>query len=500
MRSIGASKLSLSSITTEQLWEKSGRLAGAGAELMRFKDRKGTRFLLAPTHEEEVTALVGSLVTSHKELPLRVYQVGRKYRDERRPRAGLLRGKEFTMKDLYTFDSTEAAALETYAAVQAAYKALFDELRLPYLVADADSGSMGGSLSHEYLYPSPTGEDTILSCITCRYTANSEAATPRPSEPLQLQPDRSEIGVHHTISTDRKILINTYYMRNSSDRLGGITPNEVNLHRIKELVPEMDPSISHPLDLFFENFTPYPSEKGHSQVINLFDSALPYPLAESSFSNHTDHPSAKAFMADKRIPTTSITRHPENDKPLSLLKSRVGDECPRCESGHLRSTNAIELGHTFHLGTRYTKPLGAYVFGANQKKIPMEQGCHGLGVSRMIAAIAEGVRDRHGLSWPTVVAPFEVCVITHPEAKAEGEHIYDILKTGGIDVIYDDREKSLVWKMKDADLVGYPVTIVLGRAWKTEGKVEIQSRRNGNGDVMAEPQDINRLVKSLLEQ
>jgi len=486
MRSLGASKLALSSISSEKLWEKSGRLAKGGAELMRFKSRGGIKHLLAPTHEEEITTLIGSTVSSYKQLPLRVYQIGRKYRDERRPRAGLLRAKEFTMKDLYTFDATEAAALDTYADVQVAYRALFDELGLPYLVAEADSGNMGGNLSHEYLYSSSTGEDTIISCTSCPYTANSEAATSRPSPRAQLQPSREEITVHHSITTDKKTLVNTYYLRSSVNALGNLTANEVNLHRIKELVPDLDPSVSHPLDLFLEHFTPFSTTEttNHSQIINLFDSALPFPLTGSSFSNHTDHAAAKTFIADKRIPTTSINTHPSTNAPLSLLKSRIDDSCPHCSEGRLKSTTAIELGHTFHLGTRYSVPLGAVVANADQQWTALQQGCHGLGVSRMIAAIAEGHRDNKGLGWPRVVAPFEVCVVCHPEMKADAETVYDVLAgtsqegTDGMDVIFDDRDlKDLMWKMRDADLVGYPVFVVLGRSWKKEQLVEVQSRR-----------------------
>jgi len=504
MRSLGASKLALSSISQEQLWEKSGRLAGGGAELMRFMDRKGTRYLLAPTHEEEITALMESIVRSHKQLPLRVYQIGRKYRDERRPRAGLLRGKEFTMKDLYTFDTTEAAALETYADVQAAYRALFDELGLPYLVAEADSGNMGGRLSHEYLYPSPMGEDTILSCTSCNYTANSEVAIPRPSPPSQHQPSPFEIGLHHSITVDRKTLINTYFLRESKNALGTVEPNEVNLHRIKDLVPDLDPSVSHPLDLFHDSFTPYPApteDQKHSQIINLFDSALPYPLAEASFSNHTDHRSHSSFIADKRIPTTSISTHPITRAHLTLLKSRIDDGCPRCEEGHLKTTTAIELGHTFHLGTRYTAPLNAMVNTAEQTRVPMQQGCHGLGVSRMIAAIAEGHRDSKGLGWPAVVAPFEVCIFTHfPEAREDVDMMYDCLTSGSArDVIVDDRERDLVWKMRDADLVGYPVFLVLGRAWKNDRLIELQSRRAGIKSLIVKPEELRGVVDELLE-
>jgi len=508
MRSLGASRLALSSISSEKLWEKSGRLSKGGSEVMRFKDRRGTQYLLAPTHEEEITTLVGSLVGSHKQLPLRVYQIGRKYRDERRPRAGLLRGREFTMKDLYTFDATETAALETYEDVRQAYSALFDELRIPYLVAEADSGNMGGNLSHEYLYPSANGEDTIMSCTNCDYASNVEVARPRARTPANLLVDQSEIGIHHSITTDRKTLINTYYFKSSKNALGNTEPNEVNLHRIKDLVPDLDPGVIQHLDLFQEYFTSFSPELGpteYSQIINLFDSALPYSVTESSFSNHTDYAAASVFTADKRIPATSITKHPVTGEPLSLLKPRVDDPCPRCLEGKLKSTTAIEIGHTFHLGTRYTVPLGAAVFTDLQQRVPMQQGCHGIGVSRMIPAIAEALRDEKGLGWPRVVAPFEVCVISWPNSAGDAENVYDVLAgrsfvdAKGLDVLLDDRERDLVWKMKDAELIGYPIFVVLGRSWQKERKVEVQAKK-GNVRTEVPLEELRGVVDDILAQ
>ncbi|KAJ4307454.1 hypothetical protein N0V94_009721, partial [Neodidymelliopsis sp. IMI 364377] len=213
MESIGASKTSLSSITTEELWKQSGRYS-ANSELLRLKDRKDSGFLLSPTHEEEITALVASIVHSYKDLPLRLYQTGRKYRDERRPRQGLLRAKEFMMKDLYTFDATVEAGLETYKAVRQAYKNLFDELKLPYLVADADSGNMGGKLSHEYHFVSPKGEDNVWSCSSCDYVANEELVEKRTPD-ISTSPASPPL-TFTGISVDRKTRISIQLPRPSS--------------------------------------------------------------------------------------------------------------------------------------------------------------------------------------------------------------------------------------------------------------------------------------------
>ncbi|KAF2704511.1 prolyl-tRNA synthetase [Pleomassaria siparia CBS 279.74] len=347
MSSLGASKLSLSSITTEALWKKSGRL-NLNTELFNIGSKDQiSDFLLSPTHEEEITSLVSGMVKSYKDVPLRLYQVGRKYRNELRPRGGLLRAREFMMKDLYTFDYSSELALETYQEVRAAYNNLFDELKVPYLVADADSGNMGGKLSHEYHFASPKGEDDVWKCNTCEFVVNDELV-----------------------------------------------------------------------------------EKGVED----------------------------------------------------------GDICPRCppNTGHLTVRKAIEVAHTFHLGTRYSEPLGALVTTPKDPRPqPLHMGCHGIGVSRLIGAVASILSDSKGLNWPRAIAPFEVIIIGADSNMDMGEAQFNHLsvsdETGEpLDVAWDDRPiKSMGWKLRDADLIGYPVILVLGRAWKERGAIEVQCRRLG---------------------
>lgn len=348
---------------------------------------------------------------------------------------------------------------------------------------------MGGTLSHEYHYASLTGEDNIISCTHCDYTSNEEAARSRvPFNPLVIQ-DPADIAVFHGITRDRKTLLNIFYPRNhyTEESGNGKTVSEVNVHKIKAIVPDFDPSVgSSALDLYIEHFTEYKdnSKSGsYSQIINLFDLRLPRSVTEASFSNHSDQPMFREFIADKRIPTTSIDSDPATDAPLNLLKIKAGDGCPKCE-GSLSVTSAIELGHTFHLGTRYSVPLKALV--ANEKKEwkPMEMGCHGIGVSRMISAVADGYRDDKGLCWPKVAAPFEAVVVYKDVAmKEDAESVYDILVSRGlkgkevVDALLDDRERTMMWKMKDADLVGYPIMCVLGRGWTKDRVVEVQVRK-----------------------
>jgi prolyl-tRNA synthetase len=443
MQSIGASKASLSSLTTEALWRQSGRYT-ANSEFLRIKDRRESGFLLSPTHEEEITALVAGMVHSYKDLPLRLYQTGRKYRDEKRPRGGLLRAKEFMMKDLYTFDSTPAAALETYDSVRRAYAAIFDALKLPYLVAAADSGNMGGKLSHEYHFASPKGEDTVWSCSKCDYIANEEVLEKRPSSHEAPEP-----CIFEGISTDHKTRIQIQLPSTSGAPTDweNIT-HHVNLHAVKRLLAQLHPGVD--IDTGIEATTLAPLLKSITSPGIVLDS------------------------------TDTSTR--------DLTSIIPGSGCPNCPTGDIAPQKAIEVAHTFHLGTRYSKPLGALVALPDGKtRVPMEMGCHGIGISRLVGAIASLLADEKGLNWPRVVAPYEAIILTTAQVgDGEAGEVYDALSSGsgegkeGVDVVLDDRpDKNLGWKLRDADLIGYPVLLVLGRGWRERREVEVQCRRLG---------------------
>jgi len=412
---------------------------------------------------------------------------------------------------------------------------------------------MGGSLSHEYHIPSPSGEDVIITCTSCSYAANevcAKSAPPHPYESLEFDP---QISVFHGITKDRKTLINAFYPKlrepaadtkrrriqgpgghlDPREPEGAIHFNEVNPHRIKDLVPDYDPSVQSPLEIFKQHFVEYDpavlhfarpedptksSSEKYSQIINIYDYRLSFfPDLNNSFANHSQI--TAHFAASKDIPTTNIDTSVDLDaEPINVLKIFDGDLCPRCSNGSLTITNAIELGHTFHLGTRYTVPLNARASSPAEedmgKMVPMSMGCHGIGVSRMIAAIAENFRDNKGLVWPRVIAPYEVCIIG---TKGEGmEDVYDILTSEDVieeaveigdelralDVVLDDRQKSIVWKMNDADLIGYPVMLVLGRTWKQDGKIEVQCRAKGfqgkDKSKIVEVGELRKVVAELL--
>ncbi|KAF4451343.1 Prolyl-tRNA synthetase [Fusarium albosuccineum] len=408
--------------------------------------------------------------------------VARKYRDERRPRHGLLRSREFLMKDLYTFDGTTKAAIDTYHQVSRAYRAFFSELKLPYLVAEASSGDMGGDLSHEYHLPSAVGEDTVVNCDSCGYTANDEVASARPLSTTRhdgTSVSASQVRVWRGISKDRNVLINAWYPHSSET----LAESGLNLHALKTAVPELDTTIDDPLP-FWSNAL----EGGKPQVVNVVDARLSsvfeplqslLPLLPKNLESHqVEH--STVGVADSAA-------------GLNLVRISDGDGCPRCEEGTLKIHRALECGHTFHLGTRYSEPLDASVLLPSstpdatkneglEARVPLQMGCHGVGVSRIFGAVAEILADKRGLNWPRAIAPFEVVIIPTHKLEDKAREVYDSLAADngsqpGLDLVLDDRDQSFGWKMNDADMIGYPIMVILGHAFKKTGACEVQCRR-----------------------
>ncbi|KAL2257076.1 hypothetical protein VTK26DRAFT_694 [Humicola hyalothermophila] len=486
-RTLGASRVSLSSISAESLWERSGRLQNVASELFRFSDRKDVAYLLAPTHEEEITSLVARTVKSYKDLPLRLYQITRKYRDEFRPRHGLLRGREFIMKDLYTFDNTVESALESYEKVRAVYSRIFSDMKLPVLSAKASSGDMGGDLSHEYHLPTPLGEDRVVSCNSCDYVVNEEIA----DSPVSEIPADSQAEVWRCITKDRSKLINVWYPKLTRPLGGGTirehTYHDINLSAIRSVVPDLDTGIEDALP--FWSAATAPEARTATEVINIVDSRLPASLAQLL---RETSPAVSSWPSTLRPPTPDLrvsSHHgvSRGGRPLNLLRVQTGDKCPQCLSGVLKVDKAMELGHTFFLGTRYSEPLGAMTRlpSANQPS-PVQMGCHGIGISRVIGAVAEYLADKTGLNWPVAIAPYSCVVITGKDATDDDAiQVYNHINSASaagvsfLDVVLDDRQKPLPWKLTDADLIGFPIIVVLGKEWRAARRVEVQCRRLG---------------------
>ena len=453
MQSLNASKISLSSLSRQSLWQKSGRWK-AGGEFFGLQDRKGTEFLLAPTHEEEITQLAQQMTFSPSQLPARLYQIGRKYRDEKRPRGGLLRGREFLMKDLYTFDKTKDAAHSTYDDVRQAYVNLFDELKVPYIQARADSGNMGGNLSHEFHFPSNLGEDNLITCSNCDYARNEEFVP----EINISQPQSGYISGNVAAS----------FVANPNTLVRVITDVDVNPFTVKAALKGI-----------------VNVDTGHSDAEAWYDerksSGKPVEVLYLSDSGAVKNGEGRVIHI--------TSQHNRN----ILARQQTGDKCPDCD-GTLTVQKAIEIGHTFHLGDRYTSKFG---FRVPQGKESVEMGCHGIGVSRLIAAAASA-NSGVGLVWPKVIAPFEVCIITKDvDGQGKAEELYDNLD--GVDVLIDERDVGLGWKLKDATLIGYPILLVIGSKWKSDGLLEVQCQKLGFRELVKAEEAV-QMVHRLLDQ
>lgn len=444
------------------------------------------------------------------------------------------------MKDLYTFDYSVPRALETYEQVRAAYARIFAELKLPVLVAQASSGDMGGDLSHEYHLPALAGEDDVITCNACGYVTNVEVVEPRRPEVLAEQESPLPVSVWRGVSKDRRKLVNVWYPSADTDRNTGerrcYELEDVNIYAVKDIVPDLDAGVANPLPFWTAALegadgTPSAAGKDRIEVINIVDGRLPPSITQRLQRPDGVFPILPPKVGQDVRPssfTSSIASPGDHEShPWNFLSMKTGDRCPKCATGTLAVQRAIELGHTFHLGTRYSTPLAANVTGpasivgagedagaAADKApagaadvsvtVPMQMGCHGIGVSRVLAAAAAHLSDARGLNWPRVIAPYEAVVVCTPQHLPDGEAVYDALAAGGVDAVLDDRaasasESGLPFKMKDADLLGYPVLVVLGRAWRERGRCEVQCRRLGVREELALGELAGR-VGELLDQ
>ncbi|KAI9670644.1 MAG: hypothetical protein M1831_005864 [Alyxoria varia] len=520
----GASKLSLSSVTGKSLWEKSDRLKDYGPELFRLKNRYDDKFdddglFLAPTHEEEITELVRQTVKTRKALPLRLYQISRKYRDERRPRQGLLRAKEFLMKDLYTFDVDETSALQTYSKVKEGYAKIFEDLKLPVTVAGADSGSMGGNLSHEFHVVSSNGEDTVVTCERCDYVANEEVAIAGHSKrskdiSVPIENVKCSMGI-----TQDKALVLVFTENTEQESLAEDLKG-LNVHAVKRALPELDTRVEHPIERWQDEIKARNLLPGGAKSLGRLT-----VVCESAVAHvHGDERELQAFrwiretqekFQQAGIPFPEIRFEKKVTTDESLAKVQEGGTCPQCQSPSLNTKNAIELGHTFHLGTRYSRPL-ELVLGetpTSNEKVPVSMGCHGIGISRIIGTVAALLSDDRGLNWPVSIAPYQSIIVASPGIEpALIDKVYDKLTRNRlnadgtepyqkkIDTIIDDRsDSSFIQKLKDADLTGYPVIVVIGRQWSINALIEVQCRKLGKA-VGVPLSNLQNTVKNFLDQ
>lgn len=437
------------------------------------------------------------------------------------------------MKDLYTFDYSVEEALKTYQAVKHAYTQLFNELKVPYLVAAADSGNMGGSMSHEFHFISPKGEDRVVSCSHCDHVYNEELADGKAhsfdespgavngfqteDKPVESGPTVSN-GRWMAISHDHSTLVRAWYPKFTMQD-GSPEPVErhINSHAVKAVAAaagiDLDLSVENPLEKWTAHIKENVFDDDKSpQVVDLFDAHVrPYKRAPRAGLQEA------LSSAQESIEMSRLDQFPGTEYKLNLTRIVDGDRCSQCTEGRLTSNPAVELGHTFHLGTRYSEVLNASVSvnpavlhgshdpGAQSSKeqiVAMEMGCHGIGVSRMISAVANRLADSKGLNWPRAMAPYEVVVVPNKGLDSVGEQVYDSLTSQTskpIDTLLDDRDKTMGWKLGDADLIGYPVIVVVGNGWKRNQTLEVQCRQLGVKEDVSLDQ-LPGFVESLLSQ
>jgi prolyl-tRNA synthetase len=498
MDRIGAQEVLFPALLPREPYEQTGRWSEYGDLLFRLADRRGADYLLGPTHEEMFTTLVKGECSSYRDLPLTLYQVQTKYRDEARPRAGVLRGREFVMKDSYSFDLDDAGLQRSYDRHREAYIATFTRLGLDFRVVSAMSGAMGGSASEEFLAPAPTGEDTFVSCSACDYTANTEAVTtpPGPEQdpagqpPMELldTPDTPTIEslvqrvreLGHDVDASRTLKNVVVKLRDpATDKtsvlvVGVPGDREVDLRRLEAGVA---PAEVLPFEA--EDFAGHPGlVRGYigPQVLRargyryLVDPRVATGTSWITGANQTGVHAAHVVAGRDFIP----------DGTVEAAEVRAGDACPRCGSA-LTIERGIEIGHIFQLGRKYCDAFELDVLGPDGERVRLTMGSYGIGVSRAVAAIVEQHHDERGICWPSGVAPFDVHLVPvgrDATALTAAAELAEALSERGVEVLLDDREASAGVKFADADLVGVPTQVVLGKGLAS-GTVEVKDRRTG---------------------
>lgn len=503
MNASGAQEVLLPMVQPAELWKESGRWELYGPELLRFKDRHDRECCLGPTHEEVITDLVRREVRSYKDLPLNLYQIQTKFRDEIRPRFGLMRGREFVMKDAYSFDATEEGAEESYRIMKDAYSRIFTRCGLHFAVVEADTGPIGGSFSHEFMVLADTGEDVIVACDSCNYAANLEKAETRPQEPPQTwttckatrvsTPGVTTVeDVASFLGVRRQDIIKTLLFVSDHGPVAVLTrgDHDVNEIKVKNFlgVTSLDFADAH----MVEELTGGP--KGFSGPVGLKGATV---LADYAVRAMT------SCVVGANCPDMHITGvNPHTDFKVDhygdFRCAVAGDPCPRC-NGALALSKGIEVGHIFKLGLKYSKSMNARFLDRDGVETPMVMGCYGIGVSRIIAAAIEQNHDADGIIFPPPIAPFQAIVtpVGGKDAVIDeaAKKIYRDLWGSGIDTLLDDRDERPGVKFKDADLMGIPLRITIGKKNLASGYVELRHRRTKQVGLA----EVNNVVQAAQE-
>jgi prolyl-tRNA synthetase len=507
MDAAGAQELLLPIVQPLELWQRTGRDKAYGPLMFRLNDRKETGFALAPTAEEVITVTAANEYGSYRDLPVNLYQINWKYRDELRPRFGLLRSREFLMKDAYSFDADMEGLKASYKLMYDAYHRVFERCGLSFRPVEAQAGEIGGDVNHEFMAVAAVGEDDFVWCRNCDYAANVEAAVrkaPAPSpagagatdangsgaEPMAPEhtPDMPGIkGVAEFLGVEPSRMLKCIAFDVDGEMGLALVPGdrEVNPFALNRALAGRKVRLWEDADFDGHPDVPrgYIGPHFPGATVRVADPAVGVPTADGwvTGANQVDHHVRRAVLG----------RDFEVDRYADLVTVVTGDPCPHCGSP-LSVNRGIEVGHTFQLGTKYSVALGADYTDETGQQHPMVMGCYGIGVSRVVAAVVEEHHDAAGLVWPAALAPYQVHLVSlpgkgeaAPEVRAAADRLYDELRAAGVDVLYDDRDQSPGVKFADADLLGVPTQLILGAKGLGRSVVERKDRRSGERDEVA---------------
>jgi prolyl-tRNA synthetase len=486
MNRAGAQELAMPMVQPADLWVETGRYEKYGPELLRFKDRHDRESCLGPTHEEVITDLVRREIHSYRELPVNLYQIQTKFRDEIRPRFGLMRGREFLMKDAYSFDVSDEMAEVSYRKMFEAYKRIFTRCGLDFRAVEADSGTIGGSFSHEFMVLAKTGEDTIVVCTNCDYAANMEKAAVRPpSAPAAVDmlamtkvetPGKRKVeAVCEFLNIERADLVKTLVYIADGLPVAVLVrgDREVQEVKLKNLLGVADVTLADDKQVFDATGVPtgYLGPRGITiRVVADWEVA--------AMRNFVVGANEKNF----HLKNVNIDRDFTVKAVADLRKITTDDLCPCCNGG-LELTEGIEVGHVFKLGTKYSESMHAVFQDSDGLEKPFVMGCYGIGITRVVAATIEQNHDQNGIIFPVPLAPFQAIILNldlkDTAISKAAEDLYHSLQDLGVETLLDDRDERPGSKFKDADLLGIPFRIMIGKRFSKDGVVEVRRRRDG---------------------